>query len=76
MITLEFYPSEGARSETVEWALNATAATIQNMRVNHRCPDVLVAEQFLYGPDVVSRGQQVSRERMAKCVRTDLLGDS
>lgn len=65
-----------ARRDLLEWALNATAATIQNMRVNHRCPDVLVAEQFLYGPDVVSRGQQVSRERMAKCVRTDRLGDS
>ena len=55
VISLEFYPSEAARSETVEWALNATAATIQNVRVNHRCPDVLVAEQFLDGPDVVDR---------------------
>ena len=44
VILLEFYPSEGARSETVEWALNAVPATIQNVRVDHRCPDVLVAE--------------------------------
>ena len=41
VILLEFYPSEGARSETVEWALNAAPATIQNVRVDHRCPDVL-----------------------------------
>ena len=38
------YPSEGARSETVEWALNVVPATIQDARVDHRCPDVLVAE--------------------------------
>ena len=38
MILLEFYPSEGARSETVEWALNAAPATIQNVRVDrHLC---------------------------------------
>ena len=41
MITLEFYPSEGNTSETVEWALNATTASMQNVQVTHRCPDVL-----------------------------------
>ena len=76
MILLKSYPREVATSETVEWALDATAATIQDVRVNHRCPDVLVAEQFLDGPNVVSRRKQVRRERMAKCVGTDFLGDS
>ena len=42
-------------SSSVEWALNASATTIQDVRVNHRCPDVPVAEQFLDGSDVVSR---------------------
>ena len=76
MISLAFYRSEGGTSVRVEWTLDATATTIKNVSINHCRPDILVPEQFLDGPNVVSRSQQVSRERVTKCVRTDVLGDS
>ena len=49
VISLEFYPSYGARSETVEWALNATATTIQHMRVISHCPGHVVPQVFFDG---------------------------
>jgi hypothetical protein len=41
VISLEFYPSEGATSETVEWALNATTPDLTNLRFSgpSRGPD-------------------------------------
>ena len=76
VISLDIFLGEDMTSETVQWALNATTATIQNVGVDHCRPHVLVAKQLLHRADVVSSGQQVSRERMAKCARTDALGDS
>ena len=38
------------------------------MRVNHSGADVLVPEQFLYGPDIVTRFQQVCCKAVAKGV--------
>jgi hypothetical protein len=35
------------------WALNTSAAAIQNMRIDYRRADIAVPERFLYGPDDV-----------------------
>ena len=54
----------------IRWALNASAAAIQNMRIDHRRADVAVAEQLLNRPNIISILQQMGRKRMAKRVRT------
>jgi hypothetical protein len=41
-------------------ALNGSAASIQNMRVDHRRADIAVPQQLFYGPAIVSIVQQVS----------------
>ena len=43
------------------------------MGVNHSCPDIFVAQQFLDCSDVVARLEQVRGERMAKCMAADML---
>jgi len=45
-------------------ALNASAASIQNMRVDHRRADITVTQQLLYGPDVVAVFEQMRSEGM------------
>ena len=42
------------------------------MGVDHRRPDILVAEKLLNRPDVVARHEQMGREGMAKGVAADL----
>ncbi len=46
------------------------------MGVDHRRPDILVAEKLLDRPDVVARHEQMGREGMAKGVAADLFGKS
>ena len=41
-------------------------ATIQHMRVNHRCSQIRMSHQFLNRPNVGSVLQHVRRKRMAK----------
>ncbi len=48
----------------VRRALNASAASIQNMRVDHCRADIPVTQQLLYGPDVVAVFEQMRRKRM------------
>ena len=45
--------------------MDPTAATIQYVRVNHRRPNVLVAQELLYGPDVVTVLQKMGGVGMA-----------
>ena len=66
MISLEFCPCGGLASETIEWTLNATAAAIQNVRVDHCCPYVLVAEQFLDRTDAPDAARWLVRCRYAR----------
>jgi len=44
--------------------LNASATSIQNMRVYRRA-DIPVSQQLLYGPDIVSIFQSMRGEKMA-----------
>ena len=46
------------------------------MGINHRGGYVLVSEQLLHGPDVLSFLQQVRGERMTKRVAGSRLADS
>lgn len=50
--------------QPIRWTLNASAAAIQNMRVDHRRADITVPQQLLYGPDIVPIFQQMRSERM------------
>ena len=54
--------------------MDPTAATIQYVRVNHRRPDVLVPQELLYGPDVVTVLQKMGGKGMAKRVGGHVLG--
>jgi hypothetical protein len=58
----------GASEVDVKRAPDATAATIEDVGVDHGRADVAVAQQFLDGPDVVAGFQQVCGERMPQGV--------
>jgi hypothetical protein len=38
----------------IEWTTDATATTIEDVHVDHRCANITVAEQFLYCADVIA----------------------
>ena len=65
--------STAARDSTrlppqVQRAFPADTGTVQHMGVDHRCGNILVAEQFLHGSDVATRLNCMSRKRMPQCV--------
>jgi hypothetical protein len=60
----------------VQRATDCQTATVQDVRVDHRCRDVAVTQQFLDRPAVVAGLQQVRRERMAQRVAGRVLRDS
>jgi hypothetical protein len=64
----------GNTSSEVERALDAAAAPVQDVRVDHRRAHVGVPEQLLDGPDVVPGLQQVRRERVPERVAGGRLG--
>lgn len=49
------------------------AAFVHHVRVHHGGADVLVTEQFLDGPDVVTGLKEVRGERMPECVAPGML---
>lgn len=55
-------------SQGVEWTQHATAATIQDVAVNHGSPNIVMPEQFLDSSNIVARFQQVSGETVAEAV--------
>jgi len=57
--------SNAAASERIQWTPHAAATLIQYMRVYHRGADVRMAEQLLYGANVVATLQQMRRKRVA-----------
>ena len=57
-------------------ALDASAAAVQDVGVDHGGADVVVAQELLDGADVVARLEQVGGERVAKGVARDVLGQS
>jgi len=59
----------------IERAADSQSATIEDVRVDHGGLDVLVAEEFLHGADVVAGHEQVRGKAVAERVRADGLGD-
>jgi len=45
------------------------------MGIDHRCPHVFVAQEFLYGPDVVTVFQKMRGETMSKRVASPTFCD-
>src|SRR5437870_3654714 len=60
----------------VQRTSHPSSAFIQNMRINHRGPHVLMAEKFLHSPNIVSIFQQMRRKAMPKCVARPILSHS
>ena len=52
-------------SEHVHWAFHSLAATLQDMRIDHRGPDILMTEEFLDRKNVVAVVEEVRSERVA-----------
>ncbi len=64
----------GATRQPVGRAADAAPAPVEDMGVDHRRANVLVAEQFLDGADVVTVRQEMCGKRMPKGVAGDPLG--
>jgi hypothetical protein len=58
----------------VRWTPHSLASSIQDMRMDHGGPDILVSEKLLHGTDVVTVLQQVSGKD-AKPVTSSVFGD-
>ena len=61
--------------QSIQRALCAAAAFLEDVGVDHRCADVCVAEQLLDGAEVVAVFEEVGRERVAKGVARCAFGD-
>jgi hypothetical protein len=57
-------PTPGRTSQPIERAANAKRAAVQNVGLHHHRRHVRVTEEFLDGPNVVTIGDQVRRERV------------
>src|SRR6266404_2863657 len=57
-------PALGTAEEGIGRRTDSRGSAIQHVRVDHRGGDVLVAEEPLHGPDVVSGFQKMRRERL------------
>ena len=68
--------ASSASEETVGRGLDASRTAVQDMRVDHRRGDVLVAEQFLHSADVATVLEEVRGEGMAEGVAGRTLGDA
>ena len=63
-------------SQSIQRTLHSIGAPLEHMGVDHGGADIGVAEQFLYGADVVACLEQVRGETMAKRVAANFLGDA
>ncbi len=62
-----------AGGQPVGRAADTASASIQDVRVDHRRPNVLVPKEFLHRANVVAVSQQVRGKRMAERVARDSL---
>jgi hypothetical protein len=46
----------------IEWTADATATTIEDVHVDHRCANISVPEQFLHRVDIIAIFDQMRRE--------------
>jgi hypothetical protein len=60
----------------VEGAANAAGASIQDVGVDHRGADLLVAKQLLDRADIIASFQKVGREGVTEGVGRDVLWNS
>jgi hypothetical protein len=63
-------------SQLIERASDGQSAFGEDMGIDHRRPDVAVAQEFLDGTDVVALFQKTGCERMPERMATAVLGDS
>ena len=66
---------EPCREARVQRTLNSSTAFVEYVGVDHCRLDAGVSEQFLDGPDVVTRFQEMCGERMSECVAGRAFGD-
>ena len=59
-----------AGSELVEWAPDASAPLVEDMRIDHGRAHVAVPEQFLDGSDVVPGFEQMGRKAVSQRILT------
>jgi len=59
----------GHKFVEIRGAADGVLAPIENVSIDHRRPNVTVAQEFLYRSDVVARFDPVGRERMPEPVR-------
>ena len=60
----------------VQRAPDASSSLVQDMGINHRRTDIAVAQELLYGPDIVSSLQQVSAKGVSQGMATRRFGDA
>lgn len=60
------------RLQIVNGAANRATTAVQHVSVYHRGIQVLVAEEFLYTPDVISCFQQMRGKRMSQRMTSDV----
>jgi hypothetical protein len=61
-------------SKSVDRAANSGRSPIEDMGVDHRRLDVAVAQEFLYGSNVIAAFEQVSGEGMPERMASGPLG--
>src|ERR1700687_5321812 len=57
----------------IERTPHTATAFIQDMRIDHRGAHVLVTQEFLHGPNIVARFQQMGRKAVPKRVTASIL---
>ncbi len=63
------------RLKGIDRATDTMPSLIENMGINHRRTDILVAKQLLYCPNIVPIFQQMSGKGMAKSTTPDPFDD-
>ena len=59
----------------IKGTANPTRSPLQNVRINHRCGNIGMAQQLLHGTNVSPAFKQVRRETVTKRMTTCLLDD-
>ena len=65
-----------ASSTSIQRTANSATSFIQNMGINHGGFDILMAQEFLNGTDIVVILQKLGGKAMAKSMTTDSLVDT
>ena len=60
-------------SARIEWTPHPAPTALQHMRVDHGRSDVLVPQEFLHGPNIVTILQQVRSKAVPERISTLLI---